>query len=203
VPLSPLREDDVDRDAIAQFRRWYEDAERAGALQPDAMIVATATVDARPSARAVLLRGVDERGFSFFTNFGSRKGREIDANPQAAVLFHWPEVQRQVRATGRVERVGDEASDAYWVNRPRSSQISAWASRQSEPIASRAALEANADDMAARFAEGEVPPPEFWGGYRVVLDEIEFWQHREDRLHDRLLYRRCPDGSWSIERLQP
>jgi pyridoxamine 5'-phosphate oxidase len=203
VPLSPLREDDVDRDAIAQFRRWYEDAERAGALQPDAMIVATATVDARPSARAVLLRGVDERGFSFFTNFGSRKGREIDANPQAAVLFHWPEVQRQVRATGRVERVGDEASDAYWVNRPRSSQISAWASRQSEPIASRAALEANADDMAARFAESEVPPPEFWGGYRVVLDEIEFWQHREDRLHDRLLYRRCPDGSWSIERLQP
>jgi|SRR5436190_16056850 len=202
---TPLREDDVDPDPIVQFGRWYQDAEARGVLQPDAMIVASATPDGRPSARAVLLRGLDERGFCFFTNFQSRKGRELDANPQAAVLFHWPEVQRQVRATGRVERVAQEESEAYWRNRPRASRVSAWASAQSEPIGSREELESRAADAETRFAEGDgdIPLPPFWGGYRVVPDEVELWEHREDRLHDRVRYTRADDGTWVIDRLQP
>ena len=142
--MPPLREEDVDPDPIRQFQRWYDDAEARGVLAPDAMIVASATPDGRPSARAVLLRGLDERGFAFFTNFESRKGRELDANPHAAVLFHWPEVHRQVRATGSIERVSQAESEAYWNNRPRASRISAWASAQSEPIGSRDELEARA-----------------------------------------------------------
>jgi pyridoxamine 5'-phosphate oxidase len=201
--MPPLREEDVDPDPIAQFRRWYDDAAAGGALQPDAMIVATATPDGRPSTRAVLLRGLDDRGFCFYTNFESRKARELATNPNAALLFHWPEVQRQVRATGRVERVAEEESEFYWANRPRASRISAWASAQSAPIGSREELEERADEVAARFAEGDVPLPPFWGGYRVVPDELELWQHQEDRLHDRLLYRRAGTGSWTIERLQP
>jgi pyridoxamine 5'-phosphate oxidase len=199
-----LHEDDVDASPFVTFQRWYDDAVQHGALQPDAMIVATATADARPSARAVLLRGVDERGFCFFTNFESRKGTEIAANPRAAIVFHWPEVLRQVRATGPIERVADSESEAYWRNRPRPSRVSAWASDQSAPIASRAALEARADEMEARFGDdGEVPLPEFWGGFRVRPDDVEFWQHRDDRLHDRLRYSRSGDGSWELERLQP
>lgn len=199
-----LYEADVDASPFVTFRRWYDDAVDHGALQPDAMIVATATADARPSARAVLLRGVDDRGFCFFTNFESRKGREITGNPRAAIVFHWPEVLRQVRATGRVERVAPAESEAYWQNRPRPSRVSAWASAQSRTIASRAALEARADEMAARFGDdGEVPLPEFWGGFRVVPDEVEFWQHRDDRLHDRLRYSRSGTGAWELDRLQP
>jgi pyridoxamine 5'-phosphate oxidase len=198
-----LHEDAVHPDPIVEFQHWYDDAQAKGVLQPDAMIVATATADGRPSARAVLLRGLDSRGFCFFTNFESRKGRELDANPQAALLFHWPGVQRQVRATGRVERVSREEADAYWANRPRDSRISAWASAQSEPIASRSELEARASEVAARFRDGDIPLPPFWGGYRLVPDEIEFWEHREDRLHDRLEYTRRDDRSWCIERLQP
>jgi pyridoxamine 5'-phosphate oxidase len=199
-----LHEDDVDADPFVTFRQWFDDAVAHGALQPDAMIVATATVDAQPSARAVLLRGVDDRGFCFFTSFDSRKGRELGDNPRAAIVFHWPEVLRQVRATGRVERVSDAEAEAYWHNRPRPSRLSAWASEQSAPIESRAVLEARADAMAARFGDdGDVPLPEFWGGFRVIPDDIEFWQHRDDRLHDRLVYARSGDGSWSVERLQP
>jgi pyridoxamine 5'-phosphate oxidase len=193
----------VDADPIVQFREWFEDAQRAGTLQPEAMIVATTTPAGEPSARAVLLRGFDERGFCFYTNYASRKGRELEANPRAAVVFHWPEVARQVRVTGRVERVSTDDSEDYWVARPRESRISAWASEQSEPIESRGALERRAAEVAARFGDGEVPLPPFWGGYRVVPEEIEFWQHREDRLHDRVRYTRRPDGSWAIERLQP
>jgi pyridoxamine 5'-phosphate oxidase len=199
-----LREDDVDASPFVTFHQWYDDAVAHGALQPDAMIVATSTADARPSARAVLLRGVDERGFCFFTNFESRKGRELGDNPRAAIVFHWPEVLRQVRATGRVERVADTEAEVYWGNRPRPSRVSAWASEQSAPIESRAALEARATEMATRFGDdGEVPLPEFWGGFRVMPEEVEFWQHRDDRLHDRLVYVRSADGSWSVERLQP
>jgi pyridoxamine 5'-phosphate oxidase len=203
VSMPPLREEDVDPDPIEQFRRWYDDAGARGVLQPDAMIVASATSDGRPSARAVLLRGLDERGFAFYTNFESRKGRELDANPHAAVLFHWPEVHRQVRATGRVERVSQAESEAYWNNRPRASRISAWASAQSETIASREQLEARAAEAEARFGDGEVPLPPFWGGYRLVPDELELWEQREDRLHDRLRYTRTDDGGWVIDRLQP
>lgn len=203
VPERALRTADADPDPFVMFARWYDDAFAQGVQQPEAMIVATATADARPSARAVLLRGVDARGFCFFTNFTSRKGTELDDNPRAAIVFHWPEVQRQVRATGTVERLTADENDAYWRNRPRGSQISAWASAQSATIGSRAELEAAADLVAARFGDGDVPRPDFWGGYRVVADEVEFWQHRDDRLHDRLRYASGPGGSWTVERLQP
>jgi pyridoxamine 5'-phosphate oxidase len=200
-----LIEAEVDAHPMVQFRHWYQDAADRDVLQPEAMVVATATPDGRPSARAVLLRVLDERGFGFFTNYESRKGRELAANPRAAILFHWPAVQRQVRATGRVERVTEAESEAYWQSRPRASRLGAWASAQSEPIASRAALEAKAAEVEARFADAgdDVPLPPFWGGYRVVPDEVEFWQHGEDRLHDRLRYTLSDSGTWAIERLQP
>jgi pyridoxamine 5'-phosphate oxidase len=205
APERELREDDVDPDPFVQFASWYADAAEQGVLQPDAMIVATATPDGRPSARAVLLRGVDARGFCFYTSFESRKGREIDANPRAALVFQWPEALRQVRIVGRVERVSESESDAYWRARPVQSRLSAWASEQSAVVASRADLEAARDAIAARFGGGDVPLPPFWGGYRVVPDEIELWQHREDRLHDRLVYVRDGDGdgTWRFHRLQP
>jgi len=205
VPISarPLDVDDLDPDPFVQFSRWYDDALEHGQLQPDAMVVASSTGDGRPSARMVLLRGVDARGFCFFTNFDSRKGRELEANPRAAIAFHWPEVLRQVRATGSVVRVSDEVADRYWYARPRESRVSAWASAQSDVVASRADLEAQVDDVEARFAGGDVPRPPGWGGFRVVPGELEFWQHRDDRLHDRLRYTPEADGSWRIERLQP
>jgi pyridoxamine 5'-phosphate oxidase len=173
-----------------------------GALQPEAMTVATADVDGRPSARMVLLRDLDGRGFTFFTNYDSRKGRELAANPYAAIVLHWPEVERQVRATGRIERVSAAESDAYWVTRPHGSQVGAWASRQSEVAADRAALEAEVARQEARFGDGDVPRPDGWGGFRLVPDEVELWQHRNDRLHDRIRYRRTGEV-WAIERLQP
>ena len=185
-----------------QFQRWYDDADAHGQLQPDAMVVASCTPDGRPSARMVLLRGVDERGFCFYTNFASRKGEELLANPHAAIALHWPEVLRQVRATGRVERVADAESDAYWYARPRSSRVSAWASAQSRPVAGREELEAAVRDVETRFGADDVPRPDGWGGFRVVPDEIEFWQHRDDRLHDRFVYARVDDG-WRVSRLQP
>jgi pyridoxamine 5'-phosphate oxidase len=203
VEARPLRESDVDPDPFVQFARWYDDAVEHGQLQPDAMIVATSTPDGRPSVRMVLLRGVDERGFCFFTNFESRKGHELDANPQAAIAFHWPEVLRQVRATGTVERVSDREADAYWYSRPRPSRVSAWASAQSEVAASREALEARVAEVEARFEGDDVPRPANWGGYRLVPTEIEFWQHRDDRMHDRLRYTRAPGTGWRIDRLQP
>jgi pyridoxamine 5'-phosphate oxidase len=198
-----LREADVDPDPFTQFGHWYDDAVEHGVPQPDAMIVASATTDARPSARIVLLRGIDDRGFVFFTNYESRKGRELHANPVGAVGFHWPEVHRQVRATGPVGRVSDQESDDYWSARPRASQLSAWASEQSEVVGDRDELEARVEELARRFEGGDVPRPAWWGGLRVQPDEIEFWQHREDRLHDRLRYARAADGTWRIDRLQP
>ena len=201
IPARPLHAHDLDPDPFVQFERWFDDAEVHGQLQPDAMVVATSTPDGRPSARMVLLRGVD-RGFCFYTNFDSRKGEELAANPHAAIALHWPEVLRQVRAAGPVERVADAESDAYWYARPRSSRMSAWASAQSEPVASREELEANVREIEARFADAEVPRPDGWGGFRVVPDEIEFWQHRDDRLHDRFVYRPSRSG-WQVVRLQP
>jgi len=204
IPARALRESDVDPDPFVQFTHWYDDAVAHGELQPDAMVVASCTPDAVPSARMVLLRGVDHRGFCFYTNYDSRKGRELDANPRAAIAFHWPEVLRQVRATGAVARVDDAESNAYWDNRPRASRVSAWASEQSEVVVSRDELEARVVELEARFAGGDVPRPTAWGGYRVVPDDLEFWQHRDDRLHDRLRYaRRAGGDGWRIERLQP
>ena len=204
IPARALRESDVDPDPFVQFTQWYDDAVAHGELQPDAMVVASCTPDAVPSARMVLLRGVDHRGFCFYTNYDSRKGRELDANPRAAIAFHWPEVLRQVRATGAVERIDDAESNAYWDNRPRASRVSAWASEQSEVVVSRDELEGRVVELEARFAGGDVPRPTAWGGYRVVPDDLEFWQHRDDRLHDRLRYaRRAGRDGWRIERLQP
>jgi pyridoxamine 5'-phosphate oxidase len=203
VPERELHAADLDANPFGQFQHWYDDAVEHGELQPDAMTVATAAADARPSARLVLLRGVDERGFAFFTNRDSRKGRELAANPFVALVLHWPAVARQVRATGTVTQVDDAESDAYWFNRPRASRLSAWASEQSEVVGDREELEARVRELTARFAGGDVPRPAWWGGYRVVPDEIEFWQHREDRLHDRLRYTRLEGGGWRVDRLQP
>jgi pyridoxamine 5'-phosphate oxidase len=204
IPARALHESDLDPDPFVQFSRWYVDAVTHLEVQPEAMTVASSTPDAVPSARMVLLRGVDARGFCFYTNYHSRKGRELDANPRAAIVFHWPEVLRQVRATGSIVRVDDAESDEYWSNRPRASRVSAWASEQSEVVASRDELEARVADLEGRFAGGDIPRPPGWGGYRVVPDDIEFWQHRDDRLHDRLRYaRRAGGDGWRIERLQP
>jgi pyridoxamine 5'-phosphate oxidase len=196
----PLRESEADPDALAQFRRWF--AEAAGLPQPEAMTLATATVDAEPSARMVLLRGLDERGFVFFTNFDSRKGRELLSNPRAALVFYWAAQDRQVRVEGRVEPVSAAESDAYFAGRARGSQLGAWASPQSEVIPGREFLEKRMRDLERRYAGQEVPRPPHWGGWRVVPEVIEFWQGQPNRLHDRLRYRR-QEGGWSLERLAP
>jgi len=198
-----LHEHDVDPDPFAQLARWYDDAAQLMGEQADAMVVATATPDGSPSARVVLLRGLDARGLCFYTNHESRKGQELAENPRAAIVMHWPDLGRQVRATGQVTRLDEAESTDYWRNRPRASRISAWASRQSHPIDGRGALEAEAATVDARFADEDIPLPPFWGGYRLDPDEVELWQHRDDRLHDRLRYRRDATRAWLIERLAP
>jgi pyridoxamine 5'-phosphate oxidase len=196
-----MDERDLDPDPIVALGAWLRDAERVS-TRPDAMTLATATADGRPSARVVLLRGLDERGLAFFTNRASRKGRELEVNPRAALVLHWPELGRQVRVEGAVERVGDAESQAYWGTRPLGSRIAAWASPQSRPLADRAELDALYAAAVAQFGGGDVPLPDFWGGYRVVPDSIEFWEHQDDRLHDRIRYERTESG-WRRERLAP
>ena len=200
--MAELREADVAADPIEQFRRWFRDAEEAGIADYDAMVVATADAAGAPSARVVLLRGFDDAGFRFYTSYDSAKGADLAANPRAALVWHWREQGRQVRAVGSVTRVETAASRAYWDNRPRASRISAWASQQSAPIADRAALEAAAAEVGERFGADDVTLPPFWGGYLVTPEAVEFWQHRDDRLHDRLRYQRAGSG-WRVERLQP
>ncbi|MGH7500591.1 MAG: pyridoxamine 5'-phosphate oxidase [Longimicrobiales bacterium] len=190
------------RDPIAMFATWFDDATRAGILMPEAMTLATATRDGRPSARMVLLKSFDAAGFVFFTNHGSRKAGELDANPRAALLFHWTVLQRQVRIEGVGQRISSEESFAYFRTRGRGSRIGAWASQQSQPLDRRETLEARAREFDARYPGDDVPLPPFWGGYRVEPENIEFWQGRANRLHDRLRYDRV-GTSWSITRLYP
>ena len=200
--LSSLSEADVDPDPIRQFDRWFADALTAQVLEPNAMTLATATRDGVPSARIVLLKGVDARGFVFFTDYRSRKGAELSENPLAALTFLWKEIERQVRIAGAVSRVSSAESESYYRSRPLGSRLGAWASHQSAVIPSRADLEQRLHEVTERFAAGDVPLPAHWGGFRVVPDEIEFWQGRTNRLHDRLRYRRDESG-WALERLSP
>jgi pyridoxamine 5'-phosphate oxidase len=194
-------ERELDDDPLTALARWVRDAEGVAA-RPDAMTLATATPDGRPSARVVLLRGLDERGLVFFTNRTSRKGAELEQNPRAAAVLYWPELGRQARVEGRVEIVTDEESRAYWATRPRESRIAARVSQQSQPIADRAELERLYEAESRRLGDSEVPLPGFWGGYRVVPDAVELWEHRENRLHDRIRYERAGRG-WRRERLAP
>jgi len=197
----PLDPDDLLEDPIEQFRRWLADAEAAGVLLPNAMAIATADAHGRPSVRHVLLRGLDERGFRFFTNRHSRKGRQLAENPWASLVFLWKELDRQVTVAGRVEPLPDEESDAYFAGRPRDAQLGAWASEQSTIIEGRDVLDLAVAEAEARFP-GEVPRPPHWGGYVLAPHTIEFWQGRRHRLHDRLVFTSEPDG-WRVDRLAP
>lgn len=194
---------DLDADPIAQFAVWLQDAEEAGVPDPNAMVVGTIEPDGRPSSRTVLLKGLDGGQFAFFTNRSSHKGAALAHEPRVSLLFPWYRLHRQVRVEGVAELAPDAVSDAYWATRPRGSQIGAWASAQSEPIASRADLDAREAATEARFdGVDPIPRPPFWGGYVVTPASIEFWQGRPSRLHDRLLYTRA-DGGWNVTRLQP
>jgi pyridoxamine 5'-phosphate oxidase len=198
-----LLESDLAADPFAQFQRWLDDVQAANVIDWQAMSLATATRDGRPAVRVVYLRGWDPRGFLFYTNYDSRKGHELAANPLAAATLYWKELERQVRIEGTVVAASDAESDAYFAGRPRESCIGAWASSQSQPLADRATLERLTAEFEAKFAGGPIPRPPNWGGFRIVPESVEFWQGGVARLHDRLIYRRQADGGWRIERLFP
>ena len=199
----PLLIEELESDPIVQFEKWFREAWDENYPMPHAMSLATASKEGLPTVRTVLLKGYDSNGFVFFTNYGSCKAKQISNNPQAALLFPWVRLGRQVTVAGRVEKISKSESVQYFLSRPRGSQLSAWASAQSTVISSRAILESAFATVKRRFADGEVPLPDFWGGYRVDPDSIEFWQNRKDRLHDRFLYNRGENGAWRIDRLTP
>jgi pyridoxamine 5'-phosphate oxidase len=199
-----LNERTVDANPVRQFQAWFEDALASGMPMADAMTLCTATPDGKPSARMVLLKGIDESGFVFYTNYRSRKARELETNPFAALVLYWEPLERQVRIEGKVSRISAAESDKYFQSRPRESQLGAIASPQSDVIPSRTVLEQNLQQLEKEFGEsGPIKRPDHWGGYRLTPDRIEFWKGRPGRLHDRLLYERQPDGSWRISRLAP
>jgi pyridoxamine 5'-phosphate oxidase len=199
--LAGLTEKDLAKDPFRQFEKWFQEAEAAKVTEPNAMILSTTGRDGRPGNRVVLLKGVDGRGFTFFTNYDSRKSREMDANPNAALVFPWIAMERQVIVEGAVKRVSREESEAYFHSRPRASQLAAWASPQSTVIAGRAVLEESYRVIEKKYAGQEVPLPPNWGGFRLAPESVEFWQGRRSRLHDRLRYRRETNGDWTVERL--
>jgi pyridoxamine 5'-phosphate oxidase len=198
-----LRRADLHSDPIEQFRAWFAAALAADIRDVNAMSLATASPDAKPAVRIVLLKGIDRRGFSFFTNYDSEKGRHLDANPFAELAFYWLKLERQIRIRGPVERTSREDSAAYFHSRPPGSRLGAWVSKQSEVIDSRKILDARLEQMTERFEGGEIPLPPHWGGYRVMPEQMEFWQGRPNRLHDRFRYSRQADGAWQIDRLAP
>jgi len=198
-----LRRSDLDPDPIKQFSNWFTAAIEAGIRDVNAMSLATAGPDAKPSVRILLLKGFDQDGFVFFSNYESGKGKQLDANPYAAMAFYWIELDRQIRISGKVERTSREESQIYFHSRPIGSQLGAWASRQSEVLDARRILDARMAEMAERFGDGPVPLPPHWGGYRLKPDVFEFWQGRPNRLHDRFRYTLEPNGHWLIERLAP
>lgn len=201
--LQGLSETEIDSNPFAQFKEWFDEALSADILEPNAMTVATTTPEGKPSARMVLLKDYDARGFVFYTNYNSHKAQELAENPQAALVFWWAELQRQIRISGRVEKISDSESDKYFYSRPFSSRLGAWASNQSEVIENREVLEQNLEELKEKYQDREIPRPTHWGGIRVIPAEIEFWQGRSSRLHDRLVYTRDCDGAWKIERLSP
>lgn len=201
--LAGLHERDLDPDPLRQFQKWFDEALAAELCEPNAMILATVAPDGQPSTRTVLMKGADARGFSFYTNYESRKARELAANPRAALTFPWHALERQVNITGRVSKLPREESETYFKIRPRGSRLGAWASRQSEAIAGREVLEERMAQFAARHPGEDIPLPPNWGGFVLAPATIEFWQGRPSRLHDRLRYSRQSDGSWKIERLSP
>jgi pyridoxamine 5'-phosphate oxidase len=201
--LAGLKESDLDPNPFKQFDCWFQQALAAGLPEPNAMTLATATPDGRPSARVVLLKGFDERGFVFFTSYESQKGRELSANPLAALVCYWVELERQVRINGGVSKVSGEESEAYFRSRPLGSQLGAWASRQSQVVGGRKILEERLDKLTQEYQSKPIPLPPYWGGYRVAPETIEFWQGRPNRLHDRLRYTLQSNNQWLIERLSP
>ena len=203
--LEGLKETDVNSNPIQQFALWFHQAVDAELLEPNAMTLATATPDGKPTARIVLLKGFSDRGFVFYTNYDSLKGKQLIANPYAALVFLWDKLERQVRIEGTVEKLSPEESDEYFYSRPKASQLGAWASAQSETIANRKVLEQKLADLESKYADNDtkIPRPPHWGGFRVIPQQIEFWQGRPSRLHDRLVYCLQDDGSWEIERLSP
>jgi len=201
--LAGLKESDLDPSPFKQFDSWFQQALAAGLPEPNAMTLATATLDGKPSARVVLLKGFDECGVVFFTSYESQKGRELSANPLAALVCYWVELERQVRISGRVSKVSGEESEAYFRSRPLGSQLGAWASRQSEVVRGRRILEERLDKLTQEYQSKPIPLPPYWGGYRVAPETIEFWQGRPNRLHDRLRYTLQTSSQWLIERLSP
>lgn len=200
---SGLSEADADPNPFGQFQKWFDQALAAQLLEPNGMTLATITPDGKPRARIVLLKNFDERGFVFYTNYESHKGQELTQTPWAALVFWWTELERQVRIEGRVEKVSDAESDAYFHSRPVGSQLGAWTSEQSQVVSSREVLERRLQELKEKYLDQDIPRPPHWGGYRVIPTAIEFWQGRPNRLHDRLQYQRLEDGTWRIDRLSP